>query len=159
MDAIITSMTPKERAKPEMLHAKRKIRVAKGSGTTVQDVNKLLKMHQEMATAMKKMQEDGRPGDDGGMFGKGGGRSRRDDGRRGASVRRPAWDAGPARRRRRPAGPSPRLPEFPEETLISNDHTNKEGRIYVRFHPSAAPRRQEAPVLQDRRRQLALAIR
>ena len=54
MDAIIGSMTPKERTRPELLNAKRKIRVAKGSGTTVQDVNKLLKMHQEMATAVMK---------------------------------------------------------------------------------------------------------
>jgi signal recognition particle subunit SRP54 len=59
MDAMITSMTPKERAKPEIINAKRKIRVAKGSGTTVQDVNKLLKMHQEMATAMKKIRKMG----------------------------------------------------------------------------------------------------
>ncbi|TGX52334.1 signal recognition particle protein [Sphingomonas gei] len=58
-DAMITSMTPKERAKPELLNAKRKIRVAKGSGTTVQDVNKLLKMHQEMATAMKRLRKMG----------------------------------------------------------------------------------------------------
>src|SRR3569623_2992399 len=58
-DAIITSMTPKERTKPELLNAKRKIRVAKGSGTTVQDVNKLLKMHQEMATAMKRIKKMG----------------------------------------------------------------------------------------------------
>src|ERR1051325_8858798 len=50
LDAIIGSMTPKERTKPDLLNAKRKIRVAKGSGTTVQDVNKVLKMHQEMAT-------------------------------------------------------------------------------------------------------------
>jgi hypothetical protein len=60
MDAIIGSMTPKERAKPELLNAKRKIRVAKGSGTTVQDVNKLMKMHQEME-ADEADQEDGRP--------------------------------------------------------------------------------------------------
>jgi signal recognition particle subunit SRP54 len=59
MDAIIGSMTPKERTKPELLNAKRKIRVAKGSGTTVQDVNKLLKMHQEMANAMKKIRKMG----------------------------------------------------------------------------------------------------
>jgi signal recognition particle subunit SRP54 len=59
MDAIIGSMTPKERAKPELLQAKRKIRVAKGSGTTVQDVNKLLKMHQDMAGAMKKLKKMG----------------------------------------------------------------------------------------------------
>lgn len=59
MDAIIGSMTPKERAKPELLQAKRKIRIAKGSGLTVQEVNKLLKMHQEMATAMKKLKKMG----------------------------------------------------------------------------------------------------
>ncbi|MCC2978580.1 MULTISPECIES: signal recognition particle protein [unclassified Sphingomonas] len=59
MDAMITSMTPKERAKPELINAKRKIRIAKGSGTTVQDVNKLLKMHQEMSTAMKKIRKMG----------------------------------------------------------------------------------------------------
>jgi len=59
MDAIIGSMTPKERTKPELLNAKRKIRVAKGSGTTVQDVNKVLKMHQDMATAMKRLKKMG----------------------------------------------------------------------------------------------------
>jgi signal recognition particle subunit SRP54 len=59
MDAMIGSMTPKERAKPELLQAKRKIRIAKGSGTTVQDVNKLLKMHQDMAGAMKKLKKMG----------------------------------------------------------------------------------------------------
>jgi signal recognition particle subunit SRP54 len=59
MDAMIGSMTAKERARPELLQAKRKIRIAKGSGTTVQDVNKLLKMHQEMAGAMKKLKKMG----------------------------------------------------------------------------------------------------
>ncbi len=59
MDAIITSMTPRERTKPELLNAKRKIRIANGSGTTVQDVNKLIKMHQEMATAMKRIKKMG----------------------------------------------------------------------------------------------------
>ncbi len=59
MDAIIGSMTPKERAKPELLQAKRKIRIAKGSGLTVQEVNKLLKMHQEMSGAMKKLKKMG----------------------------------------------------------------------------------------------------
>ncbi|MFZ4747675.1 MAG: signal recognition particle protein [Sphingomonas sp.] len=59
MDAIIGSMTPKERAKPELLQAKRKIRIAKGAGVTVQEVNKLLKMHQEMAGAMKKLKKMG----------------------------------------------------------------------------------------------------
>ena len=72
MDAIIGSMTPKERARPELLQAKRKIRIAKGSGTTVQDVNKLLKMHQEMAGMMKKMKKMGGLAKIGAMFGKGG---------------------------------------------------------------------------------------
>ena len=59
MEAIILSMTPKERTKPEILTAKRKIRIANGSGTTVQDVNKVLKMHQEMANAMKRLKKMG----------------------------------------------------------------------------------------------------
>ncbi len=73
LDAIIGSMTPKERAKPELLNAKRKIRVAKGSGTTVQDVNRLIKMHQEMATAMKKIRKMGGLSKLGALFGGGGG--------------------------------------------------------------------------------------
>jgi signal recognition particle subunit SRP54 len=73
LDAIIGSMTPKERGKPELLNAKRKIRVAKGSGTTVQEVNRLLKMHQEMANAMKKIKKMGGLGKLGALFGGGGG--------------------------------------------------------------------------------------
>ncbi len=73
MDAIISSMTAKERAKPEILQAKRKIRIANGAGTTVQEVNKLLKMHQEMATAMKKIRKMGGLKGLGALFGKGGG--------------------------------------------------------------------------------------
>ena len=73
MDAIIGSMTPKERVRPELLNAKRKIRVAKGSGTTVQDVNKLRKMHQEMSTVMKKMKKMGGLKGLAAMFGGGGG--------------------------------------------------------------------------------------
>ncbi|OJV31542.1 signal recognition particle protein [Sphingomonas sp. 67-36] len=72
MDAMITSMTPKERAKPELINAKRKIRIAKGSGTTVQDVNKLLKMHQEMSTAMKRIRKMGGIKGMMAMLGKGG---------------------------------------------------------------------------------------
>ncbi|WP_426164687.1 signal recognition particle protein [Sandarakinorhabdus sp. DWP1-3-1] len=59
MEAVICAMTPKERAKPEILTAKRKIRIAKGSGTTVQDVNKVIKMQMDMATAMKKLRKMG----------------------------------------------------------------------------------------------------
>lgn len=73
LEAIILSMTPKERAKPELLNAKRKIRIAKGSGTTVQDVNKLIKMHQDMATAMKRIKKMGGLGALGALMGKGGG--------------------------------------------------------------------------------------
>jgi len=72
LDAIISSMTPKERSKPDLMNAKRKIRVAKGSGTTVQEVNKLLKMHQEMSTAMKKIRKMGGLGKLGALFGGGG---------------------------------------------------------------------------------------
>lgn len=72
MDAIIGSMTPKEREKPALLNAKRKIRVAKGSGTTVQEVNRVLKMHQEMEGAMKKIRKMGGLKGLGAMFAKGG---------------------------------------------------------------------------------------
>ncbi|MFS2110913.1 signal recognition particle protein [Sphingomonas sp. Sphisp140] len=72
MDAMITSMTPKERAKPDLINAKRKIRIAKGSGTTVQEVNKLLKMHMEMQTAMKRLKKMGGLKGMLGMLGKGG---------------------------------------------------------------------------------------
>ena len=59
MEAVICSMTPKERHKPEVINAKRKIRIAKGAGTTVQEVNKLMKMHQEMEGAMKRLRKMG----------------------------------------------------------------------------------------------------
>ncbi|WP_219893334.1 signal recognition particle protein [Aquisediminimonas profunda] len=73
MDAMIGSMTPKERSKPELVNAKRKIRIANGSGTTVQEVNKLLKMHQEMSTAMKRLRKMGGMKGLGALLGKGGG--------------------------------------------------------------------------------------
>src|SRR3954465_3866101 len=72
MEAMLSSMTAKERARPEIVNAKRKIRIAKGSGTTVQEINKLLKMHQEMATAMKRLKKMGGLGKLAAMFGKGG---------------------------------------------------------------------------------------
>ncbi|MEO1169589.1 MAG: signal recognition particle protein [Pseudomonadota bacterium] len=59
MDAMIGSMTKEERAKPGLLNAKRKRRVAMGSGTTVQEINKLLKMHKEMSSAMKRIKKMG----------------------------------------------------------------------------------------------------
>lgn len=72
MDAIIGSMTPKERANPALLNAKRKKRVAAGSGLQVQDVNKLLKMHQEMSRAMKQIKKMGGLKGLGALFGGGG---------------------------------------------------------------------------------------
>ncbi|HRD76315.1 MAG TPA: signal recognition particle protein [Hyphomicrobiaceae bacterium] len=53
--AIIQSMTPRERRNPKLLDGKRKRRVASGSGTRPEDVNKLLKMHRQMADMMKAM--------------------------------------------------------------------------------------------------------
>ncbi len=73
LEALIGSMTLKERVRPELLNAKRKIRVAKGAGMQVQDVNKLLKMHQEMATTMKRLKKMGGLKGLAGMFGGGGG--------------------------------------------------------------------------------------
>ncbi len=54
-EAIINSMTPKERERPKLLNASRKKRIAAGSGSTVQEVNKLIKMQKQMAGMMKKM--------------------------------------------------------------------------------------------------------
>ncbi len=73
MDAIMGSMTPKERANPALLNAKRKRRVAAGSGTQVQDVNKVLKMHQEMSRAMKQIKKMGGMKGLAAMLGGGGG--------------------------------------------------------------------------------------
>ncbi len=64
--AIISSMTKKERAVPKLLNASRKKRVAAGSGSSVQEINKLLKMHRQMADMMKKM---GGRGGKRGLFG------------------------------------------------------------------------------------------
>ena len=53
--AIIDSMTPGERRNPEVLKASRKRRIASGSGTKPEDINKLLKMHRTMGDVMKAM--------------------------------------------------------------------------------------------------------
>ena len=55
IETIIRSMTPLERRKPEVMNGSRRTRVANGSGTTVSDVNKLIKQFQEMQKMMKKM--------------------------------------------------------------------------------------------------------
>jgi len=59
MVAIINSMTPKERRFPAIIKGSRKRRIAAGSGTQVQDVNRLLKQHLQMAKAMKKFSKGG----------------------------------------------------------------------------------------------------
>ncbi|TEW52091.1 signal recognition particle protein [Psychromonas algicola] len=59
MEAIINSMTKKERAKPEIIKGGRKRRIAAGSGTQIQDVNKLLKQFTQMQKMMKKMSGKG----------------------------------------------------------------------------------------------------
>jgi signal recognition particle subunit SRP54 len=59
MEAIINSMTLKERQNPDMLNGSRKRRITQGSGTTLQDLNRLLKQHKQMQKVMKKMKGGG----------------------------------------------------------------------------------------------------
>ena len=74
-EAIIKSMTRKEREKPDILNASRKKRVAAGSGTTVEEINKLLKQYDQIKTLMKQFSDMSRSGQNKmrrsfGMFGK-----------------------------------------------------------------------------------------
>ena len=153
--AIIDSMTPHERRNPDLLKASRKKRIAAGSGTKVEDINKLLKMHRGMADMMKAMGgakrgPDGRPRADDGLRrrhavpGRDGEARREDAGRLppgmpGAPPGMPRDDAGPAAEfprnaSRRPARPGPeRCPAsaaFPDlerrNNEISNDESNTE---------------------------------
>lgn len=85
MEAMINSMTPRERRNPELIQGSRKRRITQGSGTQVQDLNRLLKQHKQMQKMMKKMKGGGMekmmrgmggmmpPGGPGGMGGSGGG--------------------------------------------------------------------------------------
>ena len=59
-EAIISSMTRSERAKPDIINGSRRKRIASGSGVEVSDVNKLLKMHRQMSDMMKQMKKGGR---------------------------------------------------------------------------------------------------
>jgi signal recognition particle subunit SRP54 len=59
-EAIIKSMTRREREKPEIINASRKKRIAAGSGTTVEDVNKLLKQFDQMLKMMKQFSDMGK---------------------------------------------------------------------------------------------------
>ncbi|HEY1613623.1 MAG TPA: signal recognition particle protein [Rhizomicrobium sp.] len=67
-EAIIQSMTRKERAKPDILNGSRRKRIAGGAGVEVSEVNKLLKMHRQMSDMMKRMGKMGSRG----LFGMGG---------------------------------------------------------------------------------------
>jgi signal recognition particle subunit SRP54 len=58
-EAIISSMTPGERRTPDVLNASRRRRIAAGSGTEVQDVNRLIKQYREMHKLMKTLQKTG----------------------------------------------------------------------------------------------------
>jgi signal recognition particle subunit SRP54 len=60
MEAIVNSMTPAERIRPELLDGSRRKRIAKGSGTTVRDVNRLLQEFRAMKTMLKRVKKSGR---------------------------------------------------------------------------------------------------
>ena len=70
IDAMISSMTLRERRDPKLINGQRRKRIAAGSGTSVQEINRLLKMHEQMKDMMKMMQRMG-------MGGKGGGKGPR----------------------------------------------------------------------------------
>lgn len=59
MEALIASMTPAERRNPDILNGSRKRRITQGSGTEIQDLNRLIKQHKQMAKMMKKMSGKG----------------------------------------------------------------------------------------------------
>ena len=59
MEALIDSMTPAERANPDILNGSRKRRITMGSGTSIQDLNRLIKQHKQMAKMMKKVSGKG----------------------------------------------------------------------------------------------------
>ena len=58
-EAIINSMTPHERRKPDVLNASRRRRIARGSGTDVQDVNRLMKQFREAQRLFKTLKKSG----------------------------------------------------------------------------------------------------
>ena len=62
IEAIIQSMTPKERTNPEILNTSRRNRIAKGSGTSIQDVNRLIKQFDQTRKMMKMVTSGGMKG-------------------------------------------------------------------------------------------------
>jgi signal recognition particle subunit SRP54 len=69
---MIGSMTPRERRRPEVINGSRRLRIARGSGTTVSDVNRLLKQFKQMKKMMKTLSRGGRAGLGRAMIGQGG---------------------------------------------------------------------------------------
>jgi signal recognition particle subunit SRP54 len=61
-EAIISSMTKTERRNPKLLNASRRLRIAAGSGTSVQEINRLLKQYQDMSHMMRKASKLGKKG-------------------------------------------------------------------------------------------------
>jgi signal recognition particle subunit SRP54 len=61
VEAIVLSMTPYERRHPELIKGSRRLRIAKGSGTTVQQVNQLVKQFEQMRKLMKGIQQGKMP--------------------------------------------------------------------------------------------------
>jgi len=61
-EAIIRSMTPRERMQPQIINGSRRKRIARGSGTTVQEVNRLLKQFEQMQRMMKTLSKKGNKG-------------------------------------------------------------------------------------------------
>jgi signal recognition particle subunit SRP54 len=70
IEAIVRSMTPKERAEPALVDGSRRVRIARGSGTTTGDVNQLLKQFKEMQKMMRGMGPGALAGAPGGRLGK-----------------------------------------------------------------------------------------
>jgi signal recognition particle subunit SRP54 len=68
MEALILSMTPEERERPQILNARRRRRIAAGAGRTVQDVNRLIQQYDQMVAMMKQLRKAG-PGQMKRMFG------------------------------------------------------------------------------------------
>jgi hypothetical protein len=168
-EAIIGAMTPAERKKPDILNASRKRRIAKGAGVEVAELNRLLKQHRQMADMFKSMGKGGGKGfaqmaqamgmgGPGGIPGlpSGGGMGGGADlarlkalgGRQAVGSR--SHPAGPRRTSRTGgAAGSRRLPRH-QETLRTEPYAQDSSR---------PRRRQEAPVLSDRRRRQPLAPR
>lgn len=59
MEGMINSMTPRERAKPDLIKASRKRRIAMGAGVQIQEVNRMLAQFEQMQSMMKKLQGGG----------------------------------------------------------------------------------------------------